>query len=121
VLDTDPTAADPITDAIIGRAIGAPWFAVGTEYRDGGQFALFTVTPEADTWTTACEPSAELYAFLTTARLDVLRLAAEVRRLRRMLTLYADDPDDWACLRCGAAYFGEIPETGLCRDCRAIV
>jgi hypothetical protein len=26
----------------------------------------------------------------------------------------------WACLACGDAYFGPIPDDGLCRGCRAI-
>ncbi len=27
----------------------------------------------------------------------------------------------WACLDCGAAYFGPAPDDGLCPDCRAIL
>jgi hypothetical protein len=33
-------------------------------------------------------------------------------------TAIIDGPDGWACGRCGFAWFGPVPDDGLCRNCR---
>ena len=117
LLDTDHMADDPHTAAIITRAIEASWFTIGDTYNYRGEFASHSVTPAPDGWTDPREPSAELRSFLQSARLDVLTLAAEIRRLRTMCaTDQAAALGGWSCVRCGAAWFGTAPDDGLCPD-----
>jgi hypothetical protein len=119
LLDTDHTTDDPHTAAIINRAIDAPWFAFTEDYNDRGEFACYSVAAAPDGWTDPREPSIELRSFLQSARLDVLTLAAEIRRLRLLLNQWpADDLDGWGCTECGGAYIGTAPDDGLCRECR---
>lgn len=116
LLGTDHATDDPRTAAIINRAIEAPWFAVTEDYDDRGDFICFSVASACDDWTDPREPPAELRSFLQSARLDVLTLAAEVRRLRTILATgqAAVVGDGWGCVRCGAAWFGTPPGDGLC-------
>lgn len=118
LLDTAGTD-DPRTAAIINCAITAPWFTIRDAYNDAGQWVGYQVNAGPDDWTDPREPSVALLGFLQSARLDVLTLAAEVRRLRTMLDQRpTDDPAGWACPRCDAAYFTPPPVGGLCPDCR---
>lgn len=43
----------------------------------------------------------------------IARMAAAI------IAAHAIGADEWACLRCGAAYFGPVPDDGLCAACRA--
>lgn len=117
LLDADG-ADDPRTAAIINRAIIAPWFTIRTRIAVG-EPAGYLVTPGPSDWADPDEPPAALRAFLQSARLDVLTLAVEVRRLRAAPgQRAADDPGGWACPRCDAAYFGAAVGGGLCSECR---
>jgi len=116
LLGTSHTADDPHTAAIITRAIDAPWFTIGNEYKNGGEFACYSVTADPGLFDDPREPSAELRIFLEYARLDVLTLAAEVRHLLSQRA--AASLDGWGCAECGGAYIGTAPDDGLCRGCR---
>ena len=118
LLGTGHTTDEPHTAAAITRAIDAPWFTIGNQYSNGGEFACYSVTADPGPFDDPREPSADLRIFLQSARLDVLTLAAEVRRLRLLCQQPADDLDGWGCAECGGAYIGTAPDDGLCRGCR---
>jgi hypothetical protein len=43
----------------------------------------------------------------------------ELRAVEAVPLVDEPDPDDeWACLVCGAAWFGPVPDDGQCHDCR---
>jgi hypothetical protein len=89
-------------DAIAGRAEAAPagcweafpdslwipWHATGDDDGDGhwSNSGRWIALQEHGWHTGSEDPGSELWAFLVTARDDVLSLAAEVRRLRSALT-----------------------------------
>jgi hypothetical protein len=73
------------------------------------------ITVEDGDWHGTTAPPPGLWAFIAAARDDVPALCAEVRRLRAALASHGQPrPGEWACHRCGAAYFGTPPGDGLC-------
>ena len=118
---TPPAVPDGLdVTAIIARAIAAPWFTIRAAALCPGEFGHLVVEPAADCWRDPDEPPAELRDFLAAARHDVLTLAAENRRLRAALSATwtaAVTADGWGCVNCGTAYFGQVPDDGLCAAC----
>jgi hypothetical protein len=126
---------EPDVDAIAARAVAAPggrWIAWpdsvwvpwhgldDAEPESPREHGRYLAVRHND-WHGTDQPPAALWAFLAHARDDVLTLAAEVRRLRGVLTATraAATAGEWACRLCGAAWFGVTPEDGCCPGCHA--